>query len=284
MQNRAWVWLFGLSCVVASCGGRASENKGLGAAAGSPAAAGRGDDPPFSAPSGTAGAPSGTGGAPSAADDAGSAGIAAGASSESPCAGTFEDVAKFGGGPCPKALCDGMALATDCSALPGSVQRSCTDHNALIFELSATRRMVCYYDYDIAFEQPPNLVGASVFDDEASFCDGTATELRAGSPTPNVARDCDGVPLFGAMPQNGGDAFTLCDVAHPELTPANGGNPPRACLDQFSMSCQVCCPNPTPDCSGKPNGYPGYDCSPSTPDNPSYCSCSCLNGRWDCAC
>jgi hypothetical protein len=55
-----------------------------------------------------------------------------------------------------------------------------------------------------------------------------------------------------------------------------------------------CCPVPTPDCSGLPDGAPpsvpglenpdGSPVNQCTPrDNP-YCSCGCSAGQWQCGC
>lgn len=43
----------------------------------------------------------------------------------------------------------------------------------------------------------------------------------------------------------------------------------------------ACCPEPAPDCSDKPDGYPGYHCV--SRDN-QYCSCACQSAKWTCAC
>jgi hypothetical protein len=44
---------------------------------------------------------------------------------------------------------------------------------------------------------------------------------------------------------------------------------------------EACCPDPAPDCSGEPDGYPGYACTSRT--NP-YCECACQGGKWICGC
>lgn len=54
------------------------------------------------------------------------------------------------------------------------------------------------------------------------------------------------------------------------------------CVDLFYGGTPArCCPDPPPDCTNKPNGYPGYPCV--DPHN-EYCSCSCGAGSWSCAC
>jgi hypothetical protein len=58
---------------------------------------------------------------------------------------------------------------------------------------------------------------------------------------------------------------------------------------------EPCCPAPAPpDCSGKPEGYPGFMCVPNCEAYPdasypcnaggSYCTCRCSCGKWACFC
>ncbi len=42
-----------------------------------------------------------------------------------------------------------------------------------------------------------------------------------------------------------------------------------------------CCPDPVPDCSDKPDPYPGFFC---TPRDAPYCSCNCQQHTWTCGC
>jgi hypothetical protein len=42
-----------------------------------------------------------------------------------------------------------------------------------------------------------------------------------------------------------------------------------------------CCPEPAPDCSTLADGYPGYQCAERTNQ---FCSCSCSQHLWQCAC
>lgn len=42
-----------------------------------------------------------------------------------------------------------------------------------------------------------------------------------------------------------------------------------------------CCPDPPPDCTGEPDGYPGNQC---VDRNNQFCSCACWSGRWQCGC
>jgi hypothetical protein len=54
------------------------------------------------------------------------------------------------------------------------------------------------------------------------------------------------------------------------------------CRDSFSGgTLALCCPDPVPDCTGKPDGYPGYHCVAR--DN-HFCSCACNGGQWSCGC
>jgi hypothetical protein len=54
------------------------------------------------------------------------------------------------------------------------------------------------------------------------------------------------------------------------------------CRNSFSGgSLTPCCPSGSLDCAGKPDGYPGFGC---TPGNGSFCSCSCSMGMQVCGC
>ena len=193
--------------------------------------------------------------------------------------GTLAEVADAWGFSCPRELCDGNVLASDCSALPaGAIKTSltrCFGYNAVSFEVSPTRRKVCYYGRVV--QDGVSLLtvtGAAVWDDEGGFCGGTATQIKAGQPEPKELDGCDGNP----------QVTTLCDLVHPEQSQKDDGTPPHACYNQFSHSCEVCCPETAPDCSDKPDNYPGYTCTPDDPGNASYCACDCERGEWVCGC
>ena len=55
-----------------------------------------------------------------------------------------------------------------------------------------------------------------------------------------------------------------------------------ACKNSFSGGqLTPCCPSDKLDCPGKPDGYPGFGC---TPGSGSFCSCSCSGGEQLCGC
>jgi hypothetical protein len=89
---------------------------------------------------------------------------------------------------------------------------------------------------------------------------------------------CDGSTItWGEQP-------TACPIGHIESCNETGEGgagsdaPPALCYDTFSGSCAPCCPMPPPDCTNRPDGYPGYPCTQSS------CSCSCRDEEWDCLC
>jgi hypothetical protein len=53
------------------------------------------------------------------------------------------------------------------------------------------------------------------------------------------------------------------------------------CVDLFSNMVRPCCPATPPDCQGKPDGYPGFQC---TSNENAYCACQCLSNEWACYC
>ncbi|HEX4340060.1 MAG TPA: hypothetical protein VH062_29335 [Polyangiaceae bacterium] len=67
----------------------------------------------------------------------------------------------------------------------------------------------------------------------------------------------------------------------PPPSDAAGDSAPLDCTDLFNAGKSRCCPQPLPDCSKEPDGYPGYAC---TPPESSLCSCACSGGKWVCGC
>lgn len=188
---------------------------------------------------------------------------------------------------CPAELCAGTLAASDCAALPSGVIRTseatCDGSystpafdrvRTLTFELSATRRKSCYYAM-ANYDELALLVGAEAWDDHAGFCDGTDSHVGAGA-----------IPSGRCLSQS--DA-TLCDLQNPANDPPlNPDIPARACFNGSSATCEPCCDDANdkhPDCSGKPQGYPGFECTPHMVQNDvSYCFCSCDSEQWTCAC
>jgi hypothetical protein len=130
-------------------------------------------------------------------------------------------------------------------------------HNTRVTWSSETGGLICDYS-DNAW------VAVHQYSHTAAFCDGTSTDIRAGEaltdcPTPNL-EVCSGFdPPTGGETGEGG--------APPEI--------PRAeCYSDFDGGCGPCCPDTPPDCTGKPEGYPGYACTKG------FCVCSCGGGEW----
>jgi len=253
MANKGWLWFAGVASVVAGCSGKVSDD-----GVGDPGGAGRA-------------------GASNSAGDAGAGGDAggdAGAGGEPSCVGTLAEVGNTWGFSCPREVCDANVLASGCSALPGGTRKtsftSCFDDQILSFEISPTRRKDCYYGSG-ELDGVSRLIGAAVWDDEARFCNGSSTRIHAGQDGPRTPDDCELVT-------------TLCDLVHPEQGHDQDGSHLHACYNRFGHSCEVCCPATAPDCSDKPQNYPGYSCTPDDPGDASYCSCDCQHGEWVCEC
>jgi hypothetical protein len=129
---------------------------------------------------------------------------------------------------------------------------------------------------------------------------------RGGTTENGGAPDSGGVPavFYGApfpVPMTGGSGGTGVGGnggAFP--TPSTGGNagmgfggssgtpdsgtPNDAgalCFNGFDHMQHPCCSKTAPDCSNKPDGYPGYGCTPSPG---SFCACTCERGQWLCGC
>jgi hypothetical protein len=73
---------------------------------------------------------------------------------------------------------------------------------------------------------------------------------------------------------SGGSGGGTLDAAYDAL--------PKNCIDQWGGGQPaVCCPEPAPDCTGKPDGYPGYGC---VERQNQFCACQCQGGTWTCTC
>ena len=211
-------------------------------------------------------APSGgAGNAPSGGAGGASAGAGGSAPNNAPCTGTLDEVKAASGETCPDTLCAAGVWASACSSLPADLSSStaseCGDLRTFTINFSAKRGKACHYA--VTRNAEPSLVGAEAWNDTATFCDGTSQRIDAGALPTNC-------PEPAPRP--------LCDGAGGAGAP---GAPPAACFDLFNSVCEPCCPATQPDCSDKPDGYPGYACV-STAN--AFCSCTCGAGMWNCAC
>ncbi len=103
-------------------------------------------------------------------------------------------------------------------------------------------------------------------------CGGAITE-DAASSAGDAGTDVDA--------DHGEDSATS-DVALDERPDAEEPDaPPADCTDPFADGAAVpCCPE-HPECSTRPDGYPGYHCVKS---NDNRCSCACQGGLEWCVC
>ena len=276
MGHRQW-GVVAVVFVAAACGSSVSNSDGAAGSAATTPVAG-------SANRATGGAGAAGGGSAGVGDDTGAeAGRAGETGSDPGCQGKLEDL-KAVDVACQAELCAGTVSALACDALPAGVvktsEAACDGINdrtgdgrvrALTFELSATRRKACYYE-QAEFDAPSLLVGAQVWEDTPAFCDGTATRISAGV--------VPGTTCFNAS------SATLCDLTDPtQSAPVQPNVPARACFNGFSATCEPCCETEHPDCTGKPQDYPGFDCTPPADNSgPSFCFCSCDQQQWTCAC
>jgi hypothetical protein len=267
MGHRSW-GLLAVVSVVAACGGRASSSNG---AAGSPATA-----PEPSVAGSPATAPElSVAGSPATAPEP-SAGAAGAAGTDSECRGSLDDL-KAVDVECAPELCAETVSAVACDALPAGVVRTreagCDGNGmadatgdgrlrTLTFELSATRRKACYYE--AYFEAPARLVGAQIWEDKASFCDSTSSQISAGVVPPTKCSNAW--------------SLTLCDLVDPTQSAPPSPSAP-ACYSNGSATCGPCCDTTPPDCTGKPESYGG--CAPV---GNAYCSCGCHQQQWSCEC
>lgn len=197
-------------------------------------------------------------------------------SAPSECTGPINTVSALWGFACPINICDVEAMASNCAGLPTSVTRLSiwkyfpVSYELVEFNFSGTHGKGCLYARG-------NLTAASGWDDVPTYCNGTSRTIVAGTYDTSwvsqvTPRTCE---ANGSSRDAGPDAPSQDAEAGAPVVP------PATCFNLFSSTCQPCCPDPAPDCTGKPNGYPGYACT-SMPDR--FCSCQCYGGKWECGC
>ncbi len=79
------------------------------------------------------------------------------------------------------------------------------------------------------------------------------------------------------------------DASPPEVYPGVEAGT-KLCPNFSSQDYTPCCPADPPDCTGKPNGYPGYICTPDCANYQdagqscaqAWFACNCQNERWMC--
>jgi len=267
MTRRVWNWVVvgaGWSALIAGCGGSAQDHAtgGAGSANHAMGAENNGTDP-IQEPAAPSHAGAGnSSGANSPAGDGG-AGSGEGGSGQSRCTGELSKVAAEWWLECPATYCAALAWAQGCHSIPNHPTAragSCQDLQVVTLSFG-THSKECYYSHGFAFA-PPKLVGAAATNDTPSYCENTAFRIEAGS-TATCAPEI------------------VCDGSREEPAPDPDAPPPPACFNSFSSTCEPCCSDTPPECTGKPNGYPGYGC---TPEDNSFCSCSCTSEMWTCPC
>jgi len=253
----------GCDAASAGCGGHV---QGVGGDAGVPGGYGNGGSEI-----------SGAGDGPTVAGRGGTGGAGA------VCVAALDEVAATWGH-CPPTLCAGMVWAESCDELQPYAQTSvgtCAGLTVITLELG-THGKACYYEQARATGKEPKLVGAAAWDDTPHYCDETSFRIEAGTtPAACGAHTKPGeIVCDGSAAPNNASAGAGGEAGHEsgDTPPAAG---PPACFNALSSSCEPCCVTPTPDCTGKPNGYPGYRC---TPEPDSFCSCACTSEAWSCGC
>jgi len=190
-----------------------------------------------------------------------------GNSNDVACNATLQEASNAFGIPCPGGVCAATAWGQTCDALPVSVLNTtestsvtATKLRTITINISATQGKACHYEipYWLNGGDGPRLTGAEAWGDTNEFCGGKSKRIAAGTLPP------DGTSSPPRL---------LCEGG------AQSTEPPRGCFGPFFGICGSCCPAEPPDCSGKPDGYPGYTCIPA--DN-AFAACSCWQGSWEC--
>jgi len=281
MSRRMQAWVIASAGFIAfsiGCGGTVQATDPVGSAG---ASGGERSDLP--------GGRGNSAGAPGQAGQGAAPGIQAGSSGtgghEGPCTGDLNTVASSWWTTCPPTLSAARAWAESCSALqPRAETRVTTCGLRVTITLDyATHGKECYYEVLPPCDGEGELVGAEAWDDVPSYCNGTSTQIQAGRTSLRCARDakqsrvvCVGTNPVEPVDGAGGAAGAGGEDPVPESGPAL-----TACYNAFGSTCEPCCPTTTPECADKPDGYPGYACTPAPK---SFCSCTCNGGQWRCGC
>jgi hypothetical protein len=277
MSNRIQAWVIASATVIAlSIGcGRTEQDEPVGENAGTSGGE-RSGMPGGGGSGGRAPGQAGKGAAPAIQPGSGETG-----GDEGACTGDLNSVAAAWWTTCPPTLSAAKAWAESCPALqPRPVTSITTCGLRVTITLDyGTHGKECYYDVVPPCNGEARLAGAEAWDDVLTYCNGTANKITAGSTSLRCAGDAKQSRdvCVGASPveEAGGAAGAGGEQPVPE-EPAL-----TACYDAFGNSCQPCCPATTPECADKPDGYPGYACTPAPQ---SFCSCSCNGGQWTCGC
>lgn len=278
MTNRFWGMLAGaLVLGAAGCSGRALETTGgaagtsghEGLIGGSSGSVGTGGS------SGTS--PIATAGYPGAGST--STGVAGGLGSggSDGCVDSLDMVSQALGTTCPSNLCPALASATSACDSPlgasSTTEQTCGSLHAVTTNTSSGEIKTCVYSSDVLVGDA-RLVGAFASGANGAFCNGTSSTISAGQ----LLAGCVAGPivLVCSQPELGveGGAGGATDPQRPAAT----------CFDSWANTCAPCCPATAPDCTGKPDGYPGYSCSQGDGNDQSECTCACAAGMWQCVC
>jgi len=215
---------------------------------------------------------------------AGSAGEIIGSAGAGACVGSLSEVVAAEWGDCPPLLCDALVAVEDSARVPAGALTQvgvCGMLRSITVDYG-THGKTCYYPL---VGGDSKLVGAAAWDDTPRYCDGTSSRIVAGK----IAGDC----------MNRNESATVCDYSSSPGDASggadggagfgSGGAPPNVapttCQNAFSNSCEPCCPTEPPDCTDKPNGYPGFGHDYGCTQGPnSFCSCGCVSERWVCGC
>jgi hypothetical protein len=238
-----------------NCGGSTEESPASLNSTGGVAAA-QGGSPANVA---VGGAPSAVGGAPSTMTPSAGGGS---------CVGTLDEVRTIWTVDCPSTYCEAAQWANCSSVAQGSrIYVSGTCGGLRVVGLNwGTHAKNCYYGYSTNA-----LVAADASDDVPTYCNRTSRRI-ATSVAPEAGCAASITPQPCPTSGNLGTAGA---------GPGPAATPPANCYNQFSATCMPCCPETPPDCTGKPDGSPGYSC---TQGATSYCACQCLGEEWICGC
>jgi hypothetical protein len=247
------------------CGGSVRTTQDAGGGSRNESAAGQ----PTASSSVDTGGAFGEGGAQSTSGQAG--GFPGVGNDSGGCTGTLDSVRAEWDAVCPGGLCAAQIWARDCASFSRppvrrwSASTTCGNqfgpHVVVIGWSTHTKK--CFYS-----QWSELLVGAAAEDDVASYCGQTSSSISAGTTD---------VGCSAEMHEDLGPCLNVTADAGSETDPET---PPPECFDYFDRWCHPCCPDPLPDCEGKPDGYP-YPC---TLENNSYCTCACHGEQWGCAC
>lgn len=179
---------------------------------------------------------------------------------------------------CPATYCEARALErTECaSSYRWVTDSNCDDWREVRIVPGAPYIKSCVYHAN-------ELVGATLRNDTPPVTGCAAYAVVGGQWSPNCSQWTTATICNNWSTGSAGASGSAGAADIRQLPDAN-------CYNHWAFDCAPCCAATPPDCSDKPDGYPGYKCTVAAGSSggnsiSAYdCDCDCRSGLWSCEC